>query len=269
MQFWKYHGAGNDFILVDQRAGQWLSDTDTERIAFLCDRHFGIGADGLILLRTHPGFDFEMAYFNADGRQSSMCGNGGRCIVAFARQVGIVRERYRFLAIDGPHEAVIIPRAGYENWVELEMTPVQQVERLAPPAEPEQAFVLNTGSPHYVRFVPALDDLDMVQEGRAVRYAERFRATGINVNLVQEYPQYLRIRTYERGVEDETLACGTGVTAAALAFHTRRSGGAGEQEIQVKAQGGNLSVRFRANSDGTFSDIWLCGPAQAVFSGNI
>jgi diaminopimelate epimerase len=263
MNFWKYQGAGNDFILVDQRRQQWLQREDTERIAFLCDRHFGIGADGLILLQEHPDFDFEMVYFNADGRESSMCGNGGRCIVAFARHVGIAREQYHFLAIDGPHEAVVTTSSGQDNWVELHMSDVQHIERLDP------AFVLNTGSPHYIRFEPSISRLDMVQEGRAVRYSEQFRAAGINVNLVQETPEGLLIRTYERGVEDETLACGTGVTAAALAHHARQNEATGRHEIRVKAVGGDLSVRFQAHPDGTFSDIWLCGPARAVFSGEI
>lgn len=265
MHFWKYQGAGNDFILVDQRNRQWLGRENTAQIARLCDRHFGIGADGLILLHEHPDYDFEMVYFNADGRESSMCGNGGRCIVAFARQVGIEREHYRFLAIDGPHEAVITAAKGPEAWVELRMSDVPKIET----TDALEAFVLNTGSPHYVRFVPALDNLDMVQEGRAVRYSDRFRATGINVNLVLETAENLRIRTYERGVEDETLACGTGVTAAALANHARQHLSPGEHETAVHAEGGHLRVRFQANADGSFSNIWLCGPATEVFSGTI
>jgi len=269
MHFWKYQGAGNDFVLVDQRTQCWLNREDTAHIARLCDRHFGIGADGLILLQEHPDFDFEMVYFNADGRESSMCGNGGRCIVAFARQVGIERERYRFLAVDGPHEAVIAPAKAKEAWIELRMSDVPHIETFALPAESALAYVLNTGSPHYVRFVPTLDDLDMVLEGRAVRYSDRYRAAGINVNLVQITPENLHIRTYERGVEDETLACGTGVTAAALAHHVRQGNTPGEYEVAVNAAGGNLRVRFQAHADGSFSNIWLCGPATAVFSGTI
>jgi len=266
MLFWKYQGAGNDFILVDQRSRQWLGRENTAQIERLCDRHFGIGADGLILLHEHPDFDFEMVYFNADGRESSMCGNGGRCIVAFARQVGILRDQYRFLAIDGLHEAAITPGLGQESWVELRMSDVKHVEQAA---DQTGAFVLNTGSPHYVRFVPALGGLDMVREGRSVRYSDHFRNAGINVNLVQETPEHLHIRTYERGVEDETLACGTGVTAAALAHHVRQKLPLGEHEVAVNATGGNLLVRFQAHSDGSFSDIWLCGPATEVFSGTI
>lgn len=265
MHFWKYQGAGNDFILVDQRNRQWLGRENTAQIARLCDRHFGIGADGLILLHEHPDYDFEMVYFNADGRESSMCGNGGRCIVAFARQIGISKDRYHFLAADGPHEALIASAKGQEAWVELRMSDVTHIEK----NDPEEVFVLNTGSPHYVRFVPVLDGLNMVQEGRAVRYSDHFRDAGINVNLVQESAGNLRIRTYERGVEDETLACGTGVTAAALAKHLHRHLSPGEHEVAVHAVGGNLKVRYRANPDGSFSDIWLCGPATEVFSGTI
>lgn len=269
MDFWKYQGAGNDFVMVDQRSKKWLEHSDTGRIKHLCDRHFGIGADGLILLQEHPGYDFEMIYFNADGRESSMCGNGGRCIAAFARDLGIQRKKYRFLAIDGEHEATFAPgiRPATE-WVELKMADVQLIEA-ADTQQTASAFVLNTGSPHYIRFVPDLTQFNIVQEGRAVRYSERFCETGINVNLVQVFPDHLAIRTYERGVEDETLACGTGITAAALAYHRHSGGDAGPAGIRLQAQGGTLRVRFTAHENGTFSDIWLCGPAERVFSGNI
>jgi diaminopimelate epimerase len=262
MHFWKYQGAGNDFIMVDQRTHQWLTRADTAVIERLCDRRFGIGADGLILLQPRDGFDFEMVYFNADGRESSMCGNGGRCIAAFSRQLGIVSDRCRFMAIDGVHEAFMNLKPDGHLWVELHMTDVPAVEQAG------DVFVLNTGSPHYVRFEPEVDGLDMVQEGRAVRYSGRFKTEGINVNLVKASGDQLDVRTYERGVEDETLACGTGVTASAIAhfLHTGRRSGAAD--IPVKARGGDLSVRFRA-SDGRFTDIWLCGPAEPVFTGQI
>jgi len=264
MKFWKYQGAGNDFVLIDQRAKQWLTREDTEQIGRLCDRRFGIGADGLILLQNHPDFDFEMIYFNADGRESSMCGNGGRCIAAFAKHLGIIGQNSRFLAIDGPHEALITHTfATGGEWVELKMADVQQVEIH------DNTFVLNTGSPHYVRFENDIEGLDMVQEGRVVRYSDRYRTEGINVNLVKEEADHLDIRTYERGVEDETLACGTGVTAAAIAHFLHRGGLPGRAEIKVHARGGQLSVRFRRDENGAFSDIWLCGPAQKVFEGVI
>ena len=257
MKFWKYQGAGNDFVMLDQREHQWITRADIARIEHLCDRRFGIGADGLILLQNIDGYDFEMVYFNADGRESSMCGNGGRCITAFAKDLGIIDTTCRFLAIDGEHEATVSETSKQgEVWVELKMIDVQQVEII------DGSYILNTGSPHYVRFEQALDHLDMVAEGRAVRYADRFIETGINVNVVCEnhaigQENGLQIRTYERGVEDETLACGTGVTAAAIASFLHKKFSPGTFEIPVQAKGGALAVRFRANADATFSEIWL------------
>lgn len=273
MKFWKYQGAGNDFVMLDQREHRWLTRQDTEKIARLCDRHFGIGADGLILLDNRPDFDFEMIYFNADGRESTMCGNGGRCIVAFAKHLKIIEKRAHFWAIDGEHEAVLTEKTRQNDaaasplpdlWVELKMSDVQNIEREG------NIFILNTGSPHYVRFVDSVKNLDMKQEGRAVRYSERFEKEGINVNFATRKPDgSLDIRTYERGVEDETLACGTGVTAAAIASYLQSGSKNGQLEIAVHARGGDLAVRFRTNDDGSFSDIWLCGPAQMVFEGEI
>ncbi|HRI59756.1 MAG TPA: diaminopimelate epimerase [Saprospiraceae bacterium] len=270
MKFWKYQGAGNDFVMLDQREHQWLMRENTEKIARLCDRRFGIGADGLILLQNRPGYDFEMIYFNADGRESTMCGNGGRCIAAFAQHLGVIGSHGRFWAIDGEHEAFIAEKQQKTDvpesslWVELKMSDVEHI------GQEGNVFVLNTGSPHYVRFEDDLRHLDMVQEGRAVRYSERFKNEGINVNLVRMNTDgSLDIRTYERGVEDETLACGTGVTAAALASYKYLGLKEGQKEIAVHAQGGDLSVRFKANDNGAFSDIWLCGPAELVFEGNI
>lgn len=265
MKFWKYQGAGNDFVLLDQRERCWISRGDTRVIASLCDRRFGIGADGLILLQQLPGYDFEMIYFNADGRESTMCGNGGRCIAAFAEHLGVIGTQGKFMAIDGEHEAIITPKDANESWVELRMSHVQKVDQEA------NTFILNTGSPHYVRFESDIDALDMVAEGRHVRYSERWKNEGINVNLVcpSSDGKSLNIRTYERGVEDETFACGTGVTAAAIASFVQSGGPAGTREIPVHAKGGDLSVRFHANGDGTFSNIWLCGPAVRVFAGEI
>ena len=255
LAFRKYHGAGNDFILIDDRAQAGFPTGDVDRIARLCDRHFGIGADGLILLRDEPGYDFAMVYFNSDGRPSTMCGNGGRCIVAFARDLGMERAEYRFLAADGPHRAKLQP----DGNVALQMADVNVIE-----TGPDFYF-LDTGSPHYVRFVPALEGVDVVPAAREIRYGDRFRATGTNVNFVQRTPDGLRIATYERGVEDETLACGTGVTAAALATAVREQIAA-PQTITVAARGGTLHVRFRPHADG-FSDVWLIGPAEVLFSG--
>ena len=263
MKFWKYQGAGNDFIMLDQRSMQWLSRADTTIIEHLCNRRFGIGADGLILLQNKADYDFEMVYFNADGRESSMCGNGGRCIAAFARHLGLSNDYCRFLAIDGEHEArITAPDNPFlETWIELKMTDVASVETNG------NISVLNTGSPHFVQFAEHVDQKDMVLEGRAVRYSERFKKEGINVNLVEVAADGLHIRTYERGVEDETLACGTGVTAAAIASFYHNNLLAGHIEVPVFAKGGRLSVRFNAHKDGRFTDIWLCGPAQQVFEG--
>jgi diaminopimelate epimerase len=269
--FWKYQGAGNDFILLDQRRVQYLTRADTARIERLCDRRFGIGADGLILLQQAAGYDFEMVYFNADGRESTLCGNGGRCIAAFAQKLGVVGTNCRFIAIDGPHEARIFPHPKHSGdpsvrWVELKMGDV----RIVNPMEDGQAFVLNTGSPHYVHFVSDLAQFPVVEEGRHIRYGTTFGPSGgINVNFVEKNGHGLHIRTYERGVEDETLACGTGVTAAALAAHLKNGDQPGDQYTPVQAQGDALSVRFHADGQGHFSDIWLCGPATFVFGGNI
>lgn len=264
LPFAKYHGAGNDFIMVDQRVQIWLNQGDDDIIATLCHRRFGIGADGLILLQAGWDDSLNMIYFNADGRESTLCGNGARCFAAFAKHLGIVKDHVAFHAIDGPHEAYISSRndRGLE-WVELHMNDVNTIETTA-----NDSYILNTGSPHYIAFHPDTEKADMVAEGRAIRYSPRFEREGINVNLAtpQASGNGLRIRTYERGVEDETLACGTGITAAALAFG-RRQQLRGPQEIPVQASGGQLSVRYTAHPDGSFTDIWLCGPAQWVFDG--
>lgn len=254
--FHKYQGTGNDFVIIDQREQQYLRREDRERIEYLCDRRFGIGADGLMLLQRKAGFDFEMVYFNSDGRESSMCGNGGRCITAFAHQLGVFRERCRFWAIDGEHEALV----RNDGWIELKMIDVREVEQGL------DFFYLNTGSPHYVTFTDSLDELDVYQQGRSIRYSDRFRREGTNVNFVQLEPEGIRVATYERGVEDETLSCGTGVTAAALAYHLKTGNSSGVVPIKVK--GGRLEVRFQSAPTG-FREIWLCGPAVAVFSGEV
>lgn len=266
VEFVKYHGAGNDFIMVDQRLSQSLKREDTELIAHLCHRRFGIGADGLILLQYHPEHHIEMVYFNSDGRESTLCGNGGRCFAAFAKHLGLADTAVHFMAVDGPHDATIAPALAQNGleWVELKMNDIRAVERTD-----EGAFVLNTGSPHYVAFGDGILQKNMVEVGRSVRYSERFEAEGINVNLAEETVEGgLKIRTYERGVEDETLACGTGITAAAIAFALKHHR-TGEQHIPVAAVGGELAVRFKVQADGTVTDIWLCGPAQRVYEGKI
>lgn len=258
LQFWKYQGAGNDFILLDQREQRLIKVTDEKRIAWLCDRHFGIGGDGLILLEPSAEADFQMLYFNADGRLGSLCGNGGRCVVAFAHDIGVIGDHCRFLAYDGIHEAIIRS----PGWVALQLHDISDIEKRG------QDYCLDTGSPHFVRFVEHLDGLQVTEAGRAVRYAAPFREKGINVNFVESREGYLRVATYERGVEDETLACGTGVTAAAMAYVASLPQAERQWNIPVETKGGRLEVQFRYDG-ATFSDVWLGGPALQVFTGRI
>ncbi|MEM0994235.1 MAG: diaminopimelate epimerase [Bacteroidota bacterium] len=254
INFHKYHGTGNDFILIDQREKKYLTRKDQAIIQRLCQRHFGIGADGLMLLQNHPDYDFQMIYFNADGRESSMCGNGGRCIVAFAQTLSIIEQRCRFLAIDGEHEATID-----DNWVSLKMASVEHIEH-----HPQHYF-LDTGSPHYVRFVEEVASVEVVKEGRPIRYSEAFAPNGTNVNFVQVKADHqLVVATYERGVENETLSCGTGVTAAAIAYTLAHP----TNEVRVQTKGGDLKVKLERKAAG-FANIWLCGPAQFVFTGQV
>lgn len=256
LEFHKYQGTGNDFIIADNRNGRYNGFTK-EQIRLICDRRFGVGADGLMLLQEHADYDFEMKYFNADGREGSMCGNGGRCLVKFAKAAGIKKEEYFFLASDGAHEAVF-DDAG---WVNLKMKAVEKVQNHG------QHFVLNTGSPHYVSFVTDVMNTDVYQKGRAIRNSKEFEKEGINVNFVETVDDdTIYVRTYERGVEDETLSCGTGVTAAALvSAHNER----GFNAINIRTPGGRLRVEFDRLDDAHFDNIWLCGPATFVYSGAI
>ncbi len=253
--FHKYEGTGNDFVMIDQRLTKYLSRQDTALIERICDRRFGVGADGLILLQNTEGYDFEMVYFNSDGRESTMCGNGGRCIAAFAHSLGVIGEKCHFLAIDGPHDAVVIG-----NWVELKMKDVAEVE------SGDGSFVLNTGSPHYVVFVEDLSDMNIVESGQVIRYSDRFRKEGINVNFVEKTADGIEVGTYERGVEDETFSCGTGVTAAALSYALANPS-LQTNELGITTKGGKLKVRFEKKAEGGFENIWLCGPAKMVFEG--
>lgn len=255
LTFYKYHGAGNDFVIVDNRDLTFPAD-NISYVEWLCDRRFGIGADGLMLLQDCKGYDFEMRYYNSDGREASMCGNGGRCIVAFANHLRIIRDRATFLAVDGPHEAVIEP----DGDVNLKMSDVNTIE-----ADGNE-FFLDTGSPHFVRFMDTLEGVDIFSEGRKVRYSERFKEKGTNVNFVKQDGEQLTVYTYERGVEAETLACGTGITASALSAALRN--GLGKGAYAVKAKGGNLSVSFEKTETG-FTNIWLKGPAAFVFKGEL
>ncbi len=256
LTFYKYQGTGNDFVMIDNRDKK-LS-LDLPAIKKLCDRRFGIGADGLILLENAKVYDFSMVYYNSDGAESSMCGNGGRCITAFAAFLGIMKNNAKFIAIDGEHEAKI-----FENGiVSLKMKDVSAIEKSG------NDFVLDTGSPHFVRFVDKVSDVDVFHEGRKIRQSERFSAKGINVNFVELKDGVLNVRTYERGVEDETLSCGTGVTASALAVASAGlANGKGESEISVP--GGNLKVKYKNQEVNSFTDVWLEGPAAFVFKGEI
>lgn len=256
LQFYKYHGTGNDFVILDNRDNTYHALTN-QQVAKICQRRFGIGADGLMMLNTKPGYDFEMIYYNADGNTSTMCGNGGRCLVKFAYDMGIHKYTYRFVAVDGEHEAEI----DNHNRIRLKMNDVTEVD------EHSAYMVLNTGSPHYIKFVNNVEDMDVFSNGRSIRNSHHFAKEGINVNFVESTGEdSIFVRTYERGVEDETMSCGTGVTAAALvSAHNER----GFNRVEIKTPGGHLSVEFNKISDHVFNDIWLCGPATFVYKGEI
>ena len=253
ISFFKYQGTGNDFVMVDDRIEHWdLGNLDL--ITALCDRKFGIGADGLILIRAHADYDFEMIYFNADGSQS-FCGNGARCAVAFAHFLGIISLHTQFLAIDGPHEARIA-----RGEVSLKMAKVSHIsESLG------DAFV-HTGSPHHVRWVEDLEDYPVLEQGQLLRHDPCYAPGGSNVNFVEKISDNeIFVRTFERGVENETLSCGTGVTAAALVCGALTQ----QKSIQIRTLGGNLRVTFEGNAQEGFDNIWLIGPAQQVYAGQI
>ncbi len=256
IEFYKYQGTGNDFILLDNRTNQYDQLTE-KQVAFMCNRRFGIGADGLMLLNKKEGYDFEMKYFNADGAAGSMCGNGARCITKFAAKIGIRKNTYHFIAFDGDHEAEI----DLNDLVRLKMADVNKVETHS------DHFVLNTGSPHYVKYVRDIMNMDVRSSGYKIRYSPAYEKNGINVNFIESAGEdKIYVRTYERGVEDETLSCGTGVTAAALiSAHNDY----GFNRVDVKTKGGNLSVEFDKINEKHFENIWLIGPAEFVFKGEI
>ena len=253
--FYKYQGTGNDFVMIDNR--QHVFDkNNTERVKFLCDRRFGIGADGLILLENHPEYDFKMVYYNADGNESSMCGNGGRCLVAFAKQLGVISNKAVFEATDGVHHASIDGEI-----VKLQMLDVDTIEKH------ENHVFLNTGSPHHVQFEIQIEDFDINSKGATIRYGEPYNTAGSNVNFVKKQSDTtFRVRTYERGVEGETLSCGTGVTAVAIAMHY--IGETKKRHVILNVEGGELEVCFDFEND-TYNNVWLIGPATFVYKGSI
>ena len=248
VDFYKYEGTGNDFIIIDDRS-QLFDISNYSLISLMCDRKFGIGADGLILLRNHETFDFEMLYFNSDGYMSSMCGNGGRCIVHFANYLKIIDDSTKFIAVDGIHEARIDVKD-----ILLKMQNVKNI------IQENNCYILDTGSPHYVKFVNDISNFNVLNQGKIIR--QKF-TDGINVNFVEIGNNFL-VRTYERGVENETLSCGTGVVASALAIHFSKK--SKNNSIDIKTSGGDLSVTFEYDSK-NYSNIWLKGTAKMIFSG--
>ncbi|MFT3738865.1 MAG: diaminopimelate epimerase [Breznakibacter sp.] len=257
LKFHKYQGAGNDFVIVDNRDGHFDGDNE-QLVRFLCDRRFGVGADGLMLLQNDPQTEFLMRYYNSDGGEASMCGNGGRCIAAFAVHQKLVKDPSSFVfnAVDGLHEASY----GHGGIVSLKMQDVTHVARYG------DAFFLNTGSPHHVVLVADTGEQDVAGVGRSIRYSPQYAPEGTNVNFVSiDSMDHITVRTYERGVEDETLACGTGVVASAICASLVN----GSLQFWVNVKGGSLKVRFDRRGDQEFRNVYLVGPAQFVFSGAI
>ena len=255
VNFYKYQGTGNDFIIIDNRKNN-ISLSDMQ-INQLCDRKFGIGADGLMLLENHPSLDFNMKYFNADGKESTMCGNGGRCLVAFAKSISLIDKKTNFNAIDGVHKATV----NKNNSISLQMQDVSYIRSV------NTNYFLNTGSPHYVTFRDDIKNIDVYNRGREIRYSAEFSPEGTNVNFVEFQDNKLFVRTYERGVENETLSCGTGVTASAISASIYSDSDKNSYDIITK--GGYLNVSFKKQDSNTFSDVWLTGPATFVFKGEI
>lgn len=252
ISFHKYQGTGNDFVMIDDRSLTFPMK-DTRLIGFLCDRKMGIGADGVILIQNHPEYDFNMVYFNPDGSRS-LCGNGSRCAIAFAKALGIIQDQTTFETTDGVHDAHIT-----DEIIHFHLHDVQTVKSI------DSDWFVDTGSPHHIRLVEDVEHFDVYQQGRNIRYSDYYSPKGTNVNFVEKFPDRIKVRTYERGVENETLSCGTGVTACALAASTFGF----ESPVLVQAPGGNLIVSFEKSDDGHFSQVYLAGPAKKVFEGSI
>ncbi|MEQ8909442.1 MAG: diaminopimelate epimerase [Vicingaceae bacterium] len=251
LRFFKYQGTGNDFIMLD--GTEIKHQFSAQEILKICHRRFGIGADGLIILKPHDELDFEMDYYNADGSQS-FCGNGSRCAQAFAKQLAWINQKSKFLAIDGIHEGKF-----QDGWFATKMAEVAQVKQIG------ADYFIHTGSPHYIRFVPDASKVEVLNEGRAIRNQEEYRKEGTNVNFVSLDKEKLTVRTYERGVEDETYSCGTGVTAAAIAY-IEKSGNT-QQQVEISTLGGALRIELEKMAPQHYTNIWLCGPAEFVYEG--
>jgi diaminopimelate epimerase len=253
IEFYKYHGTGNDFVIVDNRNGSIRLDEG--QVNAICSRRFGVGADGLMLLEKTAGFDFKMIYFNSDGKMSSMCGNGGRCLVQFAQDIGVIKEKAHFIAIDGEHDAEL-----KDGWVHLKMN------NTAMPVEKDKGYFLDSGSPHHVLSVARAEGVEVFSEGRRLRN-EVYGEEGANINFVEKLnDSSVFVRTYERGVEDETYSCGTGVTASAIIAYQNKWVNA--QDVNISTLGGDLKVSFQHKNDG-YENVWLKGPAVRVYKGEI
>lgn len=255
LQFFKYQGTGNDFVMIDNRLNTFPKTT--ELIKKLCDRRFGIGGDGLILLENDSDTDFKMVYYNSDGNESSMCGNGGRCLVAFAKKLQIFETETSFIAVDGLHFATV----NNDETISLQMKNVDEIK-----VEDEYVF-MNTGSPHHVLMVDEVKNVNVKEMGAQIRYSDLYGKEGSNVNFVEQInPDTFKVRTYERGVEDETLSCGTGVTAVAIAMFIK--GKTKRKEVNLNVEGGSLKVKFQDENE-NFTNVFLIGLATLVFEGTI
>jgi diaminopimelate epimerase len=255
INFYKYQGTGNDFVMIDNRNNTFPKN-NTKLIEFLCDRRFGIGGDGLILLENHSTYDFTMVYYNSDGSTSTMCGNGGRCLVAFAKQLGVIDNEAHFEASDGYHYAKF-----ENNLIALQMIDVDEVQHF------NSHEYVYTGSPHHVQFVDDLSNFDVKNEGARLRYSDLYDASGCNINFVEQInPDTFSVRTYERGVEDETLSCGTGATGVAIAmFATNKTT---SNKVTINVLGGKLTISFEVENN-TYKNVFLTGPAEMVFGGSL
>ncbi len=254
IHFFKYQATGNDFVMIDNRSTQ-LSFT-TDQIQTICDRRFGVGADGLMLIEKHPQLDFNLIYYNSDGSQS-LCGNGSRAAVRMASALGMVNGKASFNAYDGLHTAELQPN----GIIKLKMKDVSRTEQKS-----KDEFFIHTGSPHHIRFLTEVDQFPVFEEGKTIRYSDSYKPGGTNVNFVEQLGNNsIFVRTYERGVENETLSCGTGIVASALASSFKGY----SSPVSVKTRGGNLSVEFKSGLNGTFTDIFLIGPAKLVFEGDL